>query len=391
MRSSARSHSTTAPTRAGAPSCSRCSRRSCSTSTTGSVAKRLPRKRSRSHVTSAIRESGHAYCSTPPTACGVPTWSPSERDLANDLLASAQAAEDRALEFWANLLLLHGAFETGDFARAKVVQDRQQALAAALAQPTLNWVVQVGVAARAVLDGDLVAGEQLARHALELGELAGQPDARQIFGEHRALSRTYQGRGDEQLIALSRQAADIHPRMAVWSASTALYEVHFGSQDAARMLLRDAVETRLEGVGWDTLRLVALAFYTDAASRVRALDAAALVYELMTPWQDQFVWSGALGYGHLRLWLGVAAATLGRDDEADEHFAFACRFHEDNGLRLWSARSELGWAEALAARGEGTRAQEHARRALSLARAHGYGLIEALAAPIVSVDAVAPS
>jgi class 3 adenylate cyclase len=311
--------------------------------------------------------------------------------LADDLLASAQAAEDRALEFWANLLLLHGAFETGDFARAQVVQDRQRGLAVALAQPTLNWVVQVGVAARAVLDGDLVAGEQLARRALELGELAGQPDARQIFGEHRALSRTYQGRGDEQLIALSRQAADIHPRMAVWSASTALYEAHFGRQDAARMLLRDAVETGLEGVGWDTLRLVALAFYTDAASRVHASGAAELVYELMTPWQDQFVWSGALGYGHVRLWLGVAAATLGWDDKADEHFAFACRFHDDNGLKLWAARSQLGWAEALAARGEGARAQEHARRALSLARAHGYGLIEALAAPIVDVDTVARS
>ena len=58
---------------------------------------------------------------------------------------------------------------------------------------------------------------------------------------------------------------------------------------------------------------------------MRALDAAALVHEQMTPWQDHFVWSGALGYGHVRLWLGVAAATLGRDDEADEHFAFACR------------------------------------------------------------------
>ena len=51
--------------------------------------------------------------------------------------------------------------------------------------------------------------------------------------------------------------------MAVWSASTALYEAHFGSQDAARTLLREAVETGLERVGWDTLRLVALAFYTE--------------------------------------------------------------------------------------------------------------------------------
>ena len=309
-------------------------------------------------------------------------------ELADDLLASAQAAEDRALEFWANLLLLHVSSETSDFARAQTARERQQELAAALSQPTLSWVARVGVAAWAVLEGDLVEGEQLAREALELGTLAGQPDALRIFGEHRALVRTYQGRGDEQLITLSRQAAEAYPRMAVWDASTALYEAHFGSEEEARALLRVAVESRLERVGWDTLRLVTLAFYTEAASRLRAVDAAALVHEQMAPWRDHFVWSGALGYGHVRLWLGVAAATLGLDDEADEHLAFACRFHDENGMGLWSARSHLGWAEALAARGD-AQAQEHARRALELARTNGYGLIEALAAPIVGAGAVA--
>ena len=310
-------------------------------------------------------------------------------DLTNDLLASAQAAEDRALEFWANLLLLHGSFETGDFARAQVVRDRLQELAAALQQPTVSWVAQIAVAAWAVLEGDLVAGEALARTALEMGELAGQPDARRIFGEHRALVRTYQGRGDEQLIELSRQATVAWPRMAVWPAATAQYEALFGSGDAARALLRDAVESGLDQVGWDTLRLVALSFYADAASRLGARDAAALVHELMAPWDDQFIWGGAVGYGHVRLWLGVAAATMGRNGDADEHFAFACRFHDDNGLRLWSARSHLGWSEALAARGERARAQEHASRAVDLARAHGYRLIEALAAPILDLGALA--
>ena len=33
--------------------------------------------------------------------------------------------------------------------------------------------------------------------------------------------------------ALSRQAAGIHPRMAVWAASTAQYEAHFGNQETA--------------------------------------------------------------------------------------------------------------------------------------------------------------
>jgi hypothetical protein len=177
--------------------------------------------------------------------------------------------------------------------------------------------------------------------------------------------------------------------MAVWAASTAQYEAHFGEAEAARSLLREGAETGFERVGWDTLRLVAFSFYADAASRLRVLDAAAVIHEQMAPWHDHFIWSGALGYGHARLWLGVTAATLGRHDEADEHFAFACRFHDDNGLRLWSARSHLGWAEALAARNEETAAREHAGHALELARRYGYGLIEALAAPIVNVTPAA--
>jgi class 3 adenylate cyclase len=320
-------------------------------------------------------------------------WSPdmvaARAEIAQDLLASAQAAEDRALEFWAYYLLHHVSFETGDFARAQVVGDRQRELAASLAQPTLSWAAQVVVAARTLLEGDLAAGEGQARQALELGKLAGQPDALQIFGEYRAMVRTYQGRGDQQLIDLSRVATGMYPRMAVWPASTAHYEAHFGNPDAARALLREAVESRLESVGWDTLRLVALAFYADAAARLQDPDAAALVHELMAPWQEQFIWGGALGYGHVRLWLGVSAATLGRYDEADEQFAFACRFHDDHGLRLWSARSHLGWAEAFAARGELAGAHEHATRVLELSRTHGYALIEALAAPIAGVGAQA--
>jgi hypothetical protein len=56
---------------------------------------------------------------------------------------------------------------------------------------------------------------------------------------------------------------------------------------------------------------------------------------------------------------------------------------------LWTARSHLGLAEGLAARGEKAQAQDHASRALELARTHGYGLIETLAAPIAQAGAVA--
>jgi AAA ATPase domain len=63
---------------------------------------------------------------------------------------------------------------------------------------------------------------------------------------------------------------------------------------------------------------------------------------------------------------------------------FACEFHHRHGLRVWEVRSELGWADALAERGERDRAREHASRALELSRDHGYGAFEPRAAVIVT-------
>jgi hypothetical protein len=88
------------------------------------------------------------------------------------------------------------------------------------------------------------------------------------------------------------------------------------------------------------------------------------------------------------MYLALLAATRGRDEQADTDFAFACEFHRRHGLRLWEARSELGWAEALATRGEAERACEHASRALELSREHGYGAFEPRAAAILSSRAI---
>ncbi len=91
----------------------------------------------------------------------------------------------------------------------------------------------------------------------------------------------------------------------------------------------------------------------------------------------------ATTYGHARTYLGLLAATLGRDEQADEHFARACEIQERDGMLVWAARAHLGWAEALAARGEAERAREQAARALELSREHGYGLFEPRAAAIL--------
>jgi hypothetical protein len=90
----------------------------------------------------------------------------------------------------------------------------------------------------------------------------------------------------------------------------------------------------------------------------------------------------------LRTYLGLLAATLGFDERADEHFSLACELQERKGMLLWAARARLGWAEALAGRGERERAGKEAARALELAREHGYGAIERRVSALVETGAV---
>ena len=69
----------------------------------------------------------------------------------------------------------------------------------------------------------------------------------------------------------------------------------------------------------------------------------------------------------MRLWLGRLADIWGEHEQADEHLAFACEFHEANDMPLWTARGRLGWAEALPARSDAAGARKHAARALERA------------------------
>jgi hypothetical protein len=65
------------------------------------------------------------------------------------------------------------------------------------------------------------------------------------------------------------------------------------------------------------------------------------------------------------------------------------RVQEANGMPLSAARAQLGWAEALAARGDAVGAREHAARALELSREHGYGLFEPRAAALIETQSAA--
>jgi class 3 adenylate cyclase/tetratricopeptide (TPR) repeat protein len=313
-------------------------------------------------------------------------WAPDTLELRrgrlDELAACARAAGDPALEFLATDSEWLSAVCAGELVRAEAATQRMVAIAERLGEPHMRWIAGFAKAGLLYVHGELAATEQAAQQALEIGGAAGEPDAYMVFGSQISMVRWMQGRANE-LTELVEQTAQAYPRIHAWKSALAAVLCWVGRVDEAAAIVEQAAADGFEHVPWDLVRLTTLAQYADAASQAQLSGAAATLYDLIEPWGNQMVWNGANSHGHAATYLGLTAATVGRDDLADEHFRVACEFHEQHGMPGWAARSHQAWAEALAARGERDLAREHAARALELSREHGYGLFEPRAAAIL--------
>ena len=205
--------------------------------------------------------------------------------------------------------------------------------------------------------------EELAEEALRIGSEADQHDARLIYGAQLTRIRFYQGRGAE-LVELKEQRVAGNPGLPSLRAGLAQVLCWLDRTEDATAIVTDAARDGFDHVGWDYPRLSTLALYAEAAAMAGVRDAAVVLYELIEPWAERFVYRPArFPTAMRRSYLGLLAATLGWDERADEHFALSCEFHEANALWLWAARAHLGWAEALAKRGDSSGARAHAARA----------------------------
>jgi len=309
-------------------------------------------------------------------------------ELAPELLGCAASVGDPALRYSAHNFDFHACLERGDLERAKLGLEQQTLIAQELDRPTLNWFATFLRAGWELMHGDLAAGELSAERALQIGEEAGQPDAVFVYGAALLQARNYQGRANE-VIEMMEQSASAYPAIAAWRAAVAAALCYLDRGGEAEKILEEAAGDRFEHIAHNSAELTALALYAEAAVLTASPGPASILYELIEPWTDQVVWNGVIGYGHNRMWLGLLAACMGDHEQADEHLAFACDFHEQNGLLLWAARAHLGWAQALAGRGDGARARDHATRTLELSRKHGYGLFEPRAVTLLEARSTA--
>jgi class 3 adenylate cyclase len=306
--------------------------------------------------------------------------------LADELAEVAKAAKDPALECWAAWVAHNVQIESGNFEAAAEARTRMDTIAERLGQPSMKWFAGFPAAGWEIMRGDFERAEQLGNSAFQTGTEAGQPDAFMMFGAQISQIMCYRGKAGD-LIGLVEEHARSNPGIPAWQASLAGAYCWVDRFDEAKAEIELGAADRFQHIPWDQIRMSALAMWTLAVSWAQVPAAAEIIYELMEPWSDQVVWNADTGYGHAQMWMGMLAATMGRDEVADRHFAFANDFHHKTGLLLFAAHGHFEWARALKARGHHVLAEQEAARAIELSRERGYGGIEALANAIVHSEA----
>jgi len=265
-------------------------------------------------------------------------------------VAIADQLADPALQHWSHRYRVYACAEAGDIdgfdAHLPVVEAR----AAEVGDPSLAWAAAFIRGGRAIVAGDLAAAEELTRRQLEIGTGCGMPEAAWVFLMQMLAIRGQQGRLAEMEEPLVQAVAE-NPRVPVFQAALACLSCELGNEDGAREILTADAADAFAGVAHDFLWLWALVLYAESCAHLRDQDTAQVLYQLLSPWNGQFVFVSAMTpAGAVSFHLGRLTTVLGRSDDAEAHFAQALTMHERQCAPYWIARTQEEWEKARKAR-----------------------------------------
>jgi DNA-binding SARP family transcriptional activator len=307
-------------------------------------------------------------------------------DAADETVRRAEQAglADQAL--WGQVNVVVEQLERGDVARADAALAAARELAAGTRHRWFEWHLPMLLATRALLAGDLEAGEQLAQSSLHL-RTRQEPGATETYAAQSAMRARLEGHADEAVVARVEEHAARFPDRPVWRALHADALLAAGRDDEARDVLGPL--SAGDRLPTDIDRLAVIALTAEAAARLGATEHAATLGDALAAFPGRFVlidraWAV---WGTTSRVLGVVAVACGDVAAATQHFESAAREHSAAGANAWLAHTLADHADVLIGAGDRRGAERLADRALVLARTHG---LDGLVARLERVSPVAP-
>jgi hypothetical protein len=305
---------------------------------------------------------------------------------AADMVRIATAVDEPIMLFEAYVQRILGAIVVGDRATIDATVDAAERLAARLRRPHLEVRASVLRATQTLISGRLddaerqiaAIGEYVTAHGLPAqGEIATMTF--QLYYERGTLAAL------EPLLA--QMVAD-QPLIVAWRVALLTVYTATDRLDDAREHVVTLAADDFAMVPRDVLWVPAIAGIATAAADTGERDIAEQAYNYMLPFRDTVIVTGASAVLPVASGIGVAAAALGRFDDADQLFADGVDVAERLGAPTFVATSRARWATSLLDSdrpGDVPRAKVLAEQALVTAEELGLGRTAELSRRVLTV------
>ncbi len=311
-------------------------------------------------VTDARRSRDAGALAAALNARRVALWRPahagSRLEIVDEMIAAAEAAGDRESVLQAHNWRVVDLWELARMDELRREIDTYERLADDLGLPHYRWYVPLWRGSLAILAARWDEARTLTAQAEALGRRAADPNAPLHVGIQRDFWLGTQFRVPEAYPRSQFERARRAPVSEPWLAAAAYVDARAGRKDSARELLGRLTAA---GVAMDVNWLQAC-LLADVAGEVGDPAAAAYLHERLEPYADLFavIARGAGCYCSTELYLGRAAAALGRFDEAEGRLRRAVAVNEAAGSPAYAATALLRLGGVLAARGDAAGARE---------------------------------
>jgi class 3 adenylate cyclase len=298
--------------------------------------------------------------------------------LANEAVELAELAGDRFIAMTSRISRMVALMALGDISAMDRDIEAFTRLAEELREPSWLWAAATFPAGRALLDGRMDDAERLALAALAAGQRTEQTNATGFFGAQMFAIRREQARLAE-MEPLVRGLMQQFPGIPAWRTALALLHAELGREKEALEEFEILAADNFSLFPRDTQWPITLALLAEVCGFLGDSERAAQLYEHLRPLERICIVVGVATdcYGPTSRPMGRLAATMGRWDDAERHFEDALERSTKMGSGRWATRTQLQYAQMLAARdGPNDRQRALALLAQALETAPTLGLIK---------------
>jgi tetratricopeptide (TPR) repeat protein len=295
------------------------------------------------------------------------------------MLQLAERANLKELLPYATYWRTYCLFELGDMPAAHAAIEAHARLVEVQQQPLYLHVATGFQVMRAFMEGRFAEGERLAQETLAIGQRLQTGNADGVFGLQMFTLRREQGRLKE-LEPVVRYFVQQRSVAAAWRPGLAVIYSELGRAPEARAEFEHLAQHDFADLPRDGLWMACMTYLADVCVFLGDRARAAALYQLLLPHAGLNVLIGnAVAYGALARYLGSLTTTLGRWDEAAQHFEDALAMNTRMEAWPWLAHTQYQYATMLLAHdqpGNSEKVRELLKASLTTARELGMRALE---------------